>query len=111
MLYVERNEKGEIVAIRRDRGGAAGEAKEAVDEEIRLFLGEDEGKEDGRPDLARLDTATIRVIDDIVELLVRKNLIMFSELPEAARDKLLARRRMRALIQDGGSIVDESEIL
>lgn len=110
MLYVERNERGEIVAVRRDQKGAAEEAKETVDEEIRLFLGEN-GKDDGRPNLAALDTATIRVIDDIVELLVRKNLIMFSELPEAARDKLLARRRMRALIQDGGSIVDESEIL
>jgi hypothetical protein len=111
MLYVERNERGEIIAIRRDQKGAAGEVKEKVDEEIRLFLGENDGKDDGRPNIAALDTATIRVIDDIVELLVRKNLIMFSELPEAARDKLLARRRMRALIQDGGSIVDESEIL
>ena len=34
MLYVERNEQGEIVAIRRDNHGEVCEMKEAMDEEI-----------------------------------------------------------------------------
>lgn len=111
MLYVERNEQGEIVVIRRDNHGEVCEMKEAMDEEILDFLRENAPQDSTLRNLAELDIKTIRIIDDVVELLIRKNLIMFSELPPAAQEKLLTRKRLRAFIQDSASLVDDSEIL
>ena len=111
MLYVERNQQGEIVAIRRDHCGDATEMKEEMDEEILAFLREHAPQDSTLRTLAELDVKTIRIIDDVVELLIRKNLIMFSELPPAAQEKLLARKRLRTFMHDSASLVDDSEIL
>jgi len=61
---------------------------------------------------AKLDAVALRQrIDDLVELLIRKHLIMFSELPAEAQEKLIARKRLRAFIHDSTSILDDTEIL
>lgn len=41
------------------------------------------------------DEDLIRVIEDVVEVLIEKNLIMFTDLPEAAQLKLNSRSRIR----------------
>jgi uncharacterized NAD(P)/FAD-binding protein YdhS len=111
MLYVERNEQGDIVAISRDSKGSTAERKEAVDEEILAFLREHASADSSLRTLVELDLKSIRIIDDIVDLLIRKNLIMFSELPSVAQEKLIARKRLRTFIHDSASIVDDTEIL
>lgn len=111
MLYVERNERGDIVAISRDNKSSMAERKEAVDEEVLAFLREHSSADSSLSTLVELDLKTIRIIDDVVELLIRKNLIMFSELPAGAQERLIARKRLRAVIQDSASILDDTEIL
>jgi hypothetical protein len=111
MLYVERNERGDIIAVSRDNKGSTAERKETVDEEILAFLREHASADSSLRTLVELDLKTIRIIDDLVELLIRKNLIMFSELPAVAQEKLIARKRLRAFIHDSASILDDTEIL
>jgi hypothetical protein len=111
MLYVERNEQGDIVAISRDDKGSTAEHKETVDEEILAFLRKHASADSSLRTLVELDLKTIRIIDDLVELLIRKNLIMYSELPVEAQEKLIARKRLRAFIHDSASILDDTEIL
>lgn len=111
MLYVERNERGDIVAVSRDNKGSTLERKETVDEEILAFLREHASADSSLRTLVELDLKTIRIIDDLVELLIRKHLIMFSELPAEAQEKLIARKRLRAFIHDSTSILDDTEIL
>lgn len=41
------------------------------------------------------DVALIRVIEDIIDALIDKNVIMFTDLPEAARAKILSRKNAR----------------
>jgi hypothetical protein len=41
------------------------------------------------------DCELVRVIEDIVEVLIEKNLIMFTDLPEAAQNKISSRTRIR----------------
>lgn len=61
------------------------------------FICVDEGGEPTRcgnwvPDS---DVALIRVIEDIIDTLIDKNVIMFTDLPEAARAKILSRKNAR----------------
>ena len=45
--------------------------------------------------LRESDLAVVRVLDDLINLLIEKNTIRFTDLPEAAQLKLLERRGMR----------------
>jgi hypothetical protein len=45
--------------------------------------------------LADSDQGMVRVLEDLIETLIGKNLIHFTDLPEAAQTKLLERRSLR----------------
>ena len=58
--------------------------------------------------LSPSDTETIRVIEDLVDLLIEKKLILLTDLPAAAQKKLSERRQIRGdLCVLGNVIVDE----
>lgn len=107
MLYVQRNSKGEIIAVQRDADKPGMECKSSVDDEILQFLGNTEMSGSILHVLASTDTKIIRILEDIIELLVKKNIIMFTELPEAAQVNLRERRHMRQLISKESFIVDD----
>lgn len=62
--------------------------------------------------LAESDHALVRVVEDLVDTLIGKDLLRFTDLPEAAQAKLLERRSLRRsvnalnLLQD-----DDQEVL
>lgn len=59
--------------------------------------------------LAESDQTLIRVVEDLVDTLIAKDLLRFTDLPEAAQAKLLERRSLRRsvnalnLLQDDDS--------
>jgi len=107
MLYIERNADGSIVAIHQAPSEKATEQKALTDEEVLEFLGS-EGKLDSWIKLLSLsDVAIIRVLEDLVDLLVKKNVIMLTELPEGARDKLRERKRVRERMESDQLMVDD----
>lgn len=46
--------------------------------------------------LSQSDTGLARVLEDLVEVLITRGTIQFTDLPEAAQAKLLERRQTRA---------------
>jgi hypothetical protein len=60
--------------------------------------------------LRESDLEVVRVLDDLINLLVDKNTIRFTDLPEAAQQKLMQRRGLRA---SGAqlSLIDEDNFL
>lgn len=112
MLYVERNEQGEIVSVRRKDGDTPDfEAKQAVDEEILDFLCKNSAEDSIFHLLDETDLGLVRVLEDLIDLLVNKNLIMFSELPVQAQKKLLSRQHMREKIAGGSLIISDEDVL
>ncbi|HBG21053.1 MAG: hypothetical protein A2X81_10420 [Desulfobacterales bacterium GWB2_56_26] len=112
MLYVERNEQGEIVSVRREDGNTPDfEAKQALDEEILDFLCKNSAEDSIFRLLDATDLGIIRVLEDLIDLLVSKNLIMFSELPVQAQKKLRSRQHMREQIAGGSLIISDEDIL
>lgn len=107
MLYIERDADGAIVAIHQAPSAKATEQKALMDEEVLAFLGRD-GKLDSWIKLLSLsDVSIIRVLEDLIDLLVKKNLIMLTELPEEARAKLRERKRVRERMEHDQLIVDD----
>lgn len=91
MPYVQRNARGEIVGLYRDPQPEAIEYREAIDEEIIDFLRAD-GSGQG---FDRLDAGFVRVLEDLLDLLIERHLLILTDLPPAAQEKWLARKQLR----------------
>lgn len=46
--------------------------------------------------LSQSDTSLVRVLEDLIDVLINRGVIQFTDLPEAAQTKLLERRETRA---------------
>jgi len=90
MPYVIRNQTGQIVSISDKLDTACNEELALGHPEVQAFL------EAAKQQLSSSDAETIRVLEDLVELLIRKKLILFTDLPDAAQQKLAERQRMRS---------------
>jgi hypothetical protein len=107
MLYIERNEDGAITAIHQAPSAKAKEQKSLMDEEVIKFLGSEDKLDSWIKLLSLSDISIIRVLEDLIDLLVRKNVIMLTELPEEARDKLRERKRVRERMESDQLMVDD----
>lgn len=73
-------------------------------EEVRAFLvkrGQDPAQIDHALDeLKRTDNEMARAVEDVITVLLRKNILKLSELPKAVQDRMALRVRMRVQIQE-----------
>ena len=106
MPYIQRNSSGRIIGISDRAEGDASEELDLAKPEVLAYL------ELARNQLSSSDTETIRVIEDLVDLLIEKKLIVMTDLPDAAQQKLTERQRIRGdLGVLANLVVDEEDIL
>ena len=106
MPYIQRNSSGRIIGISDRAEGGANEELDLANPEVLAYL------ELARNQLSSSDTETIRVIEDLVDLLIEKKLIVMTDLPDAAQQKLSERQRIRGdLGVLANLVVDEEDIL
>jgi hypothetical protein len=91
MPYVKRDEQGRIVMVDLDPGEGLLEISANSPEMIEFMKGM--GMEQGS--LQQSDMRLVRVLEDLVDLLIARDVIRFTDLPQAAQEKLLERRSMR----------------
>ncbi len=63
---------------------------------------------DGSP-LGASDAALARVLEDLIDLLVERSVIRFTDLPEAAQQKLMTRRSLRASMRELKLLDDDDD--
>lgn len=98
MIYVKRDADGQIIAISKTSDEQFKEALPPDDPDILRFLPPNEAMSLTKDQLSDTDREMIRVIDDLIEILITKNFIQFTELPETAQYKILKRKRFRELL-------------
>jgi hypothetical protein len=97
MPYVSRTPEGKIAAIFDQPGPGAEEKMTLESQELLEFLSQDGLKEYARRLLEESDKSVIRVLEDLIGVLLAKNLITFTDLPAPAQEKLLSRQEAREL--------------
>lgn len=112
MVYVKRNAHGQVVALSRDGAGqdAAQGWVEAADDapDVVAFCSMVSEEVDA---LRRSDLGFVRVLEDVIDLLIERSIIRFTDLPPAAQSKLMERRSARAerhklsLLDDGDGVI------
>jgi predicted RNA-binding protein with PUA domain len=106
MLYVERAKDGEIIALHNNPDQGNSEEKPIVDEEVFNFLSKSTNSESWKQVLSLTDSGTIRILEDLIDLLSRKNIVSFTELPEQAQERILGRKRLREKMAFPNLLVD-----
>jgi hypothetical protein len=107
MLYIERNKDGEIVGLRNNPSAQANEKKSVIDEEVLTFLNKKAGDESYLHLLSLSDVGIIRILEDLVELLIKKNIILLTELPAEAQDKIRERKLLRDKMYNEDIMVED----
>jgi hypothetical protein len=107
MLYVERDDNGKIIGLHRSPDPKADEQKSIMDEEILEFLNKNVDTDPWIRLLSLSDIGIIRILEDLIDLLIRKNVILFTDLPEEAQLKIRERKKVRERINPQDFMVDD----
>jgi len=106
MPNVIRDTDGRIIGLAEQSPESSGEELSLSDPEVQAFL------HAARKQLSTSDSQTIRVIEDLVDVLIKKGVILPTDLPDAARHKLSWRQQMRSDLNVLDNLmVDEDDIL
>jgi len=107
MPYITRDKENKIQSLHHEKQIEGQEFLPNSDPEILLFYKDDGSESEERLYLNQTDMDLIRVLEDVVDLLTEKHIILFTELPAAAQNKLLQRKSIRQNLQN--SIIDTEE--
>ncbi len=105
MLYVVRDSKGKICELHPAPLGHATESLAADNPEVLQFIHERWRQHE----LTELDRDFVRAIEDTIELLIAKGLILFTDLPPRVQDKLLRRKEVRGQVHYAGYFDDNPD--
>ena len=96
MPYVKRDDQGKLVAISVVPGEDFAEEIEAGSLELTSFLAQGNAANS----LDSSDQDFVRVLEDVVGLLIDKGVILFTELPNSAQEKIMRRQQLRSKLGD-----------
>ena len=97
MPYVKRDNHGAIVAVSASAEDGFSEHIDVRDKELNHYLAQlsSDHLTSDHQSMTETDLDFVRVVEDLVELLIAKNYILFTELPEKAQEKMRKRQAMR----------------
>jgi hypothetical protein len=93
MPYVRRDPEGRIASLHRDADEPGQEFLEAGDPQLLGFVSVRDGTSGAS--FAALDADFVRVIEDVIDVLIVRNVINISDFPAEAQTKLLDRKGLR----------------
>ena len=115
MPFAVRNNQGNIIALVNEAPQGHTEQVSLSDPEVMAFMTDGEvpqGQPEADPEqaLAKSDLEIVRVTEDIIQLLIHKNIILFTDLPNAVQSKLLNREKLRSSMQGmDNNFLDDSD--
>src|SRR5687768_1713304 len=95
MPYARRDAQGQVLSLHREAGVEADEFLADDHPDVRAFLGQAGGGDDAQERFARLDADFVRVLEDVIDTLINRNVINITDLPAEAQAKLFSRKSFR----------------
>lgn len=109
MAYVRRDPQGHIIAVFDTPQADAYEFISPNAPELLNFLGQNGDPNAARTILSSSDLALIRVLEDLINTLIDKGVILFTDLPPAAREKLANREKIRDHLSSLENLMNEDQ--
>lgn len=114
MPYVQRNQKGEIIALTVEPVRPDDQQLSLDSPEVLQFFAEGSsvsGQNKHYFELLAQDLQQIRILEDLIDLLTAKGVILFSELPAAAQQKILNKKNAREQLDQSNDIIVQDDAL
>jgi len=111
MPYVNRNEQGSIVQLLDAPLGENSEWLELSHAAVVYFLQNGGAPEALKANLENSDNDMARVVEDLIDLLMDKQVLVFTELPEAVQGKLNARRKLRDNASEVSNLIGDDDFI
>ncbi|MGH1472633.1 MAG: hypothetical protein ACRBCS_15735 [Cellvibrionaceae bacterium] len=111
MPYVNRGDDGKIVAVSDQVIAGCTESIDNTDAELNEFISE-VASEKLTVDSARFfqsDMEFIRVMEDLINVLIDKHIICFTDLPDMAQQKVSHRKSIRAALSEQIDLLDDDD--
>lgn len=109
MPYVSRNDKGMIVQVQHSCLDGQMPWLDDDDPELKAFLSQAQVAEQAKQNLATTDLEMVRIIEDLVDLLMSKNVFIFTELPLPVQEKLGLRKQFRKEMHSLDNLIGDDE--
>jgi hypothetical protein len=104
MLYANRGADGVIVSISRQPQAGAQVVSES-DPELKAFIAGDANA----PSFDTIDADFVRVIEDVIDTLIKTQVIRLTDLPEAAQRKLNQRKGLRSRLHGALDLIGRDD--
>jgi hypothetical protein len=118
MPYVERDANNKIIALYKDASPQAKEELSPTHPAIIGFLFDDELEVKNKKfkpsvfdieGMSLSDLGMVRVIEDLIDVLIKKHLINITDLPEAAIERLQKRKTMRSRLEAIRKVINDED--
>lgn len=109
MAYIERDQQGKIIAVFETPQNNAQESLATDAPELLEYFLSRTDINDARTTLSSSDADLIRVLEDLVNTLIDKKVILFTDLPLAAREKLANREKVRGHLSSLENLMNEDQ--
>lgn len=107
MFYVTRNPDGSVQSLSKEAGSGS-ESLAADHPDVQAFLG---AAAAAASNFGESDAEFVRVLEDLIDTLILKNVIYHTDLPVAAQKKLLARKGLRSRLQGALTLLGNDDRL
>lgn len=110
MPFVKRDADGRIIAVFGEQTEPDLEETSPNDPDLTAFLYGHEQEVDTLRSFAESDLAMARVLEDLIDLLMQRGLVKFTDFPEPAQQKLMNRRSLRRHVSYVESMYDDENV-
>lgn len=106
MPYIKRDDSGRICLVNLEPGEGLLEVSPNSPEVLEFLkrMGIEQNS------LEQSDMRLVRVLEDLIDLLIARDVIRFTDLPQAAQEKLLERRSLRQSL-NALNLLDHDEVM
>lgn len=112
MPYVKRDHEGNIIALTSVKDSDDDEYLPTTSPDVVTFLGMDPDQDEALRALRESDSELARVAEDLIQVLIEKQVILFTDLPDAVQQKLVSRQKLRSLLnQENPSLLSDDDML
>ncbi len=109
MIYVKRNENNQIMEVSLSTQDDFTEAS-IFDAEIKDFCQENSNTKSVQNIILELDLGMARIAEDLIDTLIEKKTLLFTDLPEAVQNKLNFKKMLRDQLNNPEKIDEEEEL-
>jgi hypothetical protein len=109
MAYIQRNDKGDIIAVSESAQSDQHEELPLHSAELISYLAKSAKGDEAKVALSNSDDELVRVLEDLINTLIDKKVILFTDLPFAAREKLSSREKIRGHLNSLDNLMADDE--